>query len=737
MEDSADNEKTLTKLVIPVDGIHCAACAAKIEKKLLSLKGIESVSVHLPTKTVFASVDEGQIDRKAISLAIREIGYKPLRVVNQEEGLENTVLFNARKEKRTYFIRFIGALLFTALLMARGDGFSVYTVWALATVIWAYFGLHFHKGFFNSIKSFSADMNTLVSLSTTVMYVYSSAFVFMSGDFLYKMKSPLWREMAMLVTFINFGRWLEAKLKMSAGKSIASLFKMKPRYARVIDDKGKETLVFASKVRLGDRVVVRPGEQISVDGEVLDGSSSVDESLLTGESVPVTKVEGNPAFAGTLNQTGILKIKVTKTGQDTVLSKIIKIVWESQAKKAQIQNMVDKVSSYFVPTVFFVAILSAIIWFKLSAADNIVHSVNVFVAVLAVACPCAMGLAVPMALLVGFSRAAGMGILIKNADALWRVGKLKTLVMDKTGTITEGKLSVSEVHPIKCQEKTLLKYALTAEQNSEHLFASAIRKYANSKKIKPFTDIKSSQAVPGQGVEVVTKKSGRILAGKVSWLMSKGVMIPAKEHEESQYSVVGISKDDRFCGYILLSDNIKATAKRALAKLGKMNLSLVLLSGDKRAVVSRIAGELGIKRYYGGVLPQDKAKVIDTIKSEGYQVAMVGDGFNDAPALSKADVGISLSTGTDVAIESSDITIMRKDLMAISDSISISRNIKLVTKQNLFWAFGYNTLLIPLAAGALYPLNGFILPVHFAGLAMALSSVSVVLNSLRLGRMKI
>jgi len=725
--------ETERKFVIVLEGLHCAACVARAERAVAPVAGVKSFSVHLPTKTAFLVMDEtGKTE--AVKAAIESAGYKVVSLSAPEAVPENAVLNTINRETRTYAIRTAVTLaLFILLLASSALQLSQYTVFIITAVIWGWCGSHFHAGFLRALKTKSPDMNTLVSMSTSAAFFYSTAALLFPSFF--RDTPRLWDDVALLILFINLGRFLESYSKRGAGISIANLMRMKPKFARVLEN-GKETSMPVAMVKPGMLITARPGEQIAVDGEITEGTSALDESLLTGESLPVDKTPGDKVYAATINQSGALVYRAEKTGADMAIARIIAAVQQAQSGKAAIQKMVDKVSYYFVPAVMGIAFLTFCSWLAFAGFDHLTPALTAAVAVLAVACPCAMGLAVPMATVVGFGRAAAHGILIRNTDALERVSSIEAILLDKTGTLTEGKLAVTGVYPeTGTDESELLRCALVAEQNSEHPFAETIRRYAEEKGItaqKP----ESLQILPGHGIKA---KSGDsvILAGRTGWLAEEGVPInPAGMRNETQ-SVMGVSKDGKFLGYLTLADKLRSSAKDTVEKLRALNMDVVLVSGDREPVVADTAEALGLTRYYAGVFPEEKAAIVESIQKEGKKVAFVGDGFNDAPALSRADIGISLSTGTDIAIESSDLTLMRQDLQAVLEAINLSRAIRRTIKENLAWAFIYNIILIPLAAGVLYPVNGTTLPPAMAAAAMALSSFSVVMNSLRLRKVKI
>ncbi|OIO04464.1 MAG: copper-translocating P-type ATPase [Elusimicrobia bacterium CG1_02_56_21] len=725
--------KKLKKAVIPLEGVSCASCVSRIETGLGSQPGIVSVSVNLPSRTAFISYDPAQAGAKSISGKIEELGYKALAFSESAIGAENTALIELEREKNMFLRRFLLGLALTSfLLLDFVFDFSQYTMLVVAGAAWGVAGWHFHQGFLRALKARTADMNSLVSLSTSVTFFYG-VFVtlFPDGGGHYHAQ---WHEVGMLVTFINFGRWLEARSKNKAGEAVAKLFKITPKFARRLKD-GREETVPVEEILPGDLVLLRPGEQVPVDGKVTGGASSLDESLLTGEAVPVEKEAGARVYAGTINKTGALEFAAEGVGEDTVLMKIIKAVEESQAQKSAVQHMVDRISAWFVPAVFFVATAAAGLWFHYYGLGK---AASIFAAVLAVACPCAMGLAVPMAVAVGFGRAASAGILIRNADVLESASGVDIVIFDKTGTVTEGRMHLGSLHPYKTGEKELLQLLASAEEKSEHPFAEAVRRQANEAGVKPLP-LTAFDAVPGKGVRAGSA-GGEMLVGSLKWFDELALPVPDSDREEinaSSDSMLLAALDGKYMGYGRLADAIRPEAAGIIRELEAMGIEPVMASGDRQSVVAHAAAAVGIKIFHAEVFPEEKRQLVMRYKALGKRTAMVGDGFNDAPALSEADLGMAMRSGTDVAAQASDITLMHNDLRSVITAVKIAKAIKRVINQNLAWAFAYNIILIPMAAGVFYPRWGVVIPPSAAGAAMALSSVSVVMNSLRLKRKNI
>ncbi|MDO8805647.1 MAG: heavy metal translocating P-type ATPase [Elusimicrobiota bacterium] len=732
MNDTAD--ESLKKAVIPLEGVHCASCVSRIENGLGTVPGLKRVSVNLPSRTAFILYDAAVLKPADITARIEELGYKTLGIMESPAIAENIATAGLENEKLIFLKKFLAALALTGYtLLELAVDLPPYSVMAAAALAWAWCGSHFHTGLLRALRAGTADMNTLVSLSTSVTFFYG-VFITVFPRLAGAHQHAQWHEVAMLVTFINFGRWLEARSKSKAAEAVTGLFKLAPKTARRLKN-GVEEVVPAESILPGDTIHLRPGEQVPVDGTVTAGFSSVDEALLTGEPVPQDKAPGAKVYAGTINKTGALEFTATGVGEDMALIKIIKAVEESQAGKNSAQRLVDRISAYFVPAIILLALGAAASW--LYYAD-VPRAVSVFAAVLAVACPCAMGLAVPMAISVGFGRAAELGMLINNAEVLERIPKIDVIIFDKTGTLTEGRMKVSGVHPCAISEPQFLSLLLSAEASSEHPFAEAVRVYARERNI-PHQKPDSVEAVPGKGIKV-TAGGSEIMAGSAKWFAEAGVPAPAEAAaaiKASPDSLLLLAENGVFKGYAGLSDTLRPEAAGLVAELSAMGIKPVIASGDRRAAVEALAGTLGIKEFYAEIFPEEKSRIIMRHKALGAKVAFVGDGFNDAAALSEADIGIALQSGADIAVKASDITLMHNGIAGVAQALKLSKAIRRNITQNLVWAFAYNAALVPLAAGALYPFWGLLIPPYFAGGAMALSSVSVVLNSLRLKRAKL
>ncbi|PIS47730.1 MAG: copper-translocating P-type ATPase, partial [Elusimicrobia bacterium CG08_land_8_20_14_0_20_51_18] len=721
----------LKKAIIPIEGIYCSACVSKIESALMKTGGVDSVSVHLAGKTAIVKYDADAVSAEKITAKIKELGYEPLAALESYLQSEEISGLSAQREKSLFLRKFLLAAFFSGVLSY--DYFfplSDYTLFLLTGFVWLYCGWHFHAGFARALRNRSADMNVLVSLSTSAAFFYSSAAVFLPGVFYSHEIHPQWHETAMLIAFINLGKYLEARSKAKAGEAVNALLRVAPKFATLIRENGTRETVKAEEIKKGDKLLVRPGQQAPVDGRVLEGTSFFDESMLTGESAPVSKNAGDTVYAGSINRTGVLTVTAENVGEDMLLMKIARLVRESQAVKINIQHKVDKISAYFVPAVFLVAVTAAAVWFRES---GLAMSVNVFATVLAAACPCAMGLSVPMAVMLGFTRASRIGFLINNPNVLENFEKIDTVIFDKTGTLTKGELSLLEIKPAGIKDGEFLKLLLTAELNSEHPFAEAVRKHCFSKNIEP-CEILESEAVPGKGFRAKTGE-GEILAGTAGFMAGKGVKIPvsvAGELAKEARQVVLLASAGKFRGYAVFGDSLRGGIKEVIAEFRARGIQPVIASGDRRASVEAVAGELGVEDFYYEVLPQEKHSVVLKYKALGKKVMMIGDGINDSAAVNEADIGVSMKSSSDITLSASDIVLMRDDVSLLFKLLDLSVHIKKTIKQNLVWAFLYNIILIPVAAGVFYRATGFIFQPYMAALAMGLSSVSVVLNSLRL-----
>ncbi len=723
------------QVVLPVAGMHCASCVSKVEGALSKLAGVRRVSVDLPSRTVAVIFEERPgLETKDIKRAIEKAGYDVLGAAASRAEAETVSLLEQQQDQRRLIARLqVAVALSLPLVLWRSLNLSPYTALLLAIPLQVYGGWHFHEGFYRSLTRRTADMNTLVSLSTWAAFLFSAYVTLFPETLPAAARRAQWDAVAGLIVLVTFGRWLEAKTRGKTNEAVLKLMRIAPKTARVVRD-GKEVVAVLADVRVGEIARVRPGEQIALDGVVLSGASTVDESLLTGESMPVEKAPASRVWGGTINKTGALEMRVTRPGAESALARIVEAVRASQATKPKIQHFVDQVAALFVPAVILVAVSAAILWSLYGPEPKVLFALTVLVSVLASACPCALGLATPLAVIAGTGRAAERGIFIRNADVLEEAGRIDVILFDKTGTLTEGRPKVVEAVVVDGTLERMLAYALAAEQRSEHPFAAAVLAYGRELKTAA-APVDAFEAFPGRGV-LIQSEGKTVRAGSLAWLKQEGVATPPPEAHvfHGAVSMLGVAVDDRFLGAFVLADSLRSSARAAVKALTDMGLEVVLVSGDRNEIAYKVGEEAGIGRVFAEILPEEKAAIVARLQSEGKRVAMVGEGFNDAPALSRADIGIALASGTDIAIEAADITIMSPDLTAIATAVALSRRIRRVIRENLFWAFAYNALLIPIAAGALYAPFGVLLRPEYAGAAMALSSISVALNSLRLRR---
>lgn len=722
------------KAELKLVGMTCAACAARIEKKLNSLPGVYGAGVNFAIERATFEFDPSQITLKEIEKAVADLGYQAFAVGDEavdkeKEARENEILY----QKRRLMISTV--LSAPLLLMMIFEWLKIelhismdllhWISFILATPVQFYAGYQFYKGAYKALKNGSANMDVLVALGTSSAYFYSIVLLFQSSMHSYFEVS------AILITLVILGKTLEARAKGRTSEAIKKLMGLQAKTARVIRN-GAETDIPIEDVEAGDFVLVRPGEKIPVDGIVREGQSAVDESMLTGESIPVDKKPGDTVIGATINKNGALKFEATKVGKDTALAQIIRMVEEAQGSKAPIQRVADQVSAYFVPTVVALALITGVAWYLITGDFS--KSLVGFVSVLVIACPCALGLATPTAIMVGTGKGAEKGILIKGGEHLEKAHKITAVVLDKTGTITKGEPDVTDVIAVSgFSNKEILSIAGAAEKNSEHPLAQAIVNAAKSQNLT-MDNVADFEAIPGHGIRV---KVGNdlVLLGNAKLMKENNISIAEMEErinslEADGKTVMIMAVDGKLAGVVAVADTVKEHSAEAIRELQKLGIKVYMITGDNKRTAHAIASQVGIDNVLAEVLPENKAQEVERLKNEGYVVGMVGDGINDAPALATADVGMAIGTGTDVAMEAADITLMRGDLRSIVSSIKLSRATMGVIKQNLFWALIYNLLGIPLAAfGVLSPV--------IAGAAMALSSVSVVSNSLRLKTIKI
>ncbi|MFC1593001.1 heavy metal translocating P-type ATPase [Candidatus Omnitrophota bacterium] len=743
------------KSIFPVGGMTCASCVARVEEALSSVPGVISANVNLTSEKATVEFTEGT-NIADLRRAVKEAGYG---LGSEAETLED-VTIAAQQELRGVRNRLIFAATLAASIMALMWVPSFigkpYLLWLLATPVQFWAGWRFYRGAWGALMHKTADMNTLVAVGTSAAYFYSMIAVLSPGLFAAAGVEPglYFDTSAMIITLILLGRFLETRARGQTSEAIKKLIGLNPKTALVIRD-GEERKISIEDVQVGDLILVRPGERVPVDGIVREGYSSIDESMITGESITVEKKVGDEVIGATINKTGSFKFEVTRVGKDTTLAQIIRLVDEAQGSKAPIQRLADVIASYFVPIVIGIAIITFIIWYFAGPAPTLTFALLNFVAVLIIACPCALGLATPTAVIVGTGKGAEHGILIRSAETLEKSHKISAVLMDKTGTLTQGEPEVTDIIATTfASEEDILRLAASAERGSEHPLGEAIVRAASERELEssPASDF---NAIPGHGVEA-SVEGRRLLLGNLKLIKDRGLSLNGLEEEANRLWVKGrtvmfLGVDSKVVGIIALADTLKPNAKEALEELHKMGIKTVMLTGDNRRTAEAIGREIGIDRVLAEVLPEHKAQEVKKLQGEGKVVAMVGDGINDAPALAQADVGIAIGTGTDVAMETGDITLISGDLTGITTAISLSKRTMRTIKQNLFWAFAYNTALIPVAAGVLYlafgnssvPSGlhfilgnyGFLNPI-LAAAAMAASSITVVSNSLRLRRFK-
>lgn len=751
-------ENRLEKFSLPVEGMTCASCVARVEKAIGKVEGVKNVAVNFATEKANFEMDPGKADLKKIAEIVEEAGYKVKLPEKTLPGVPETEAGTSEDDNRFYKALtkdLIFALIMTVpvFIISMSMEFTWFhrlfpasvsqekmmdyinkVLLILTTPVVFISGKRFFTIFWNNLKHFAADMNSLVAIGTGTAYIYSLAAtlfpeLFTASD---RMPHVYYDSTAVIITLILMGRWLENRAKQKTGSAIRKLLELKPKTATVRRS-GKEVEVKIDELALNDIVIVRPGEKIPADGTIREGFSTVDESMITGESIPVEKSTGAKVIGGTINKNGSFEFEISAAGKNSVLGQIIRYVEEAQGSKAPIQKLADKIASVFVPAVVGIAAVTFIVWLFIGGSNAFNLALINFVAVLIIACPCALGLATPTAIMVGTGLGANHGILIKNGESLEHAHKINVIILDKTGTITEGKPSVTDLVAEGISESELLRIAGSIENRSEHPLAQAVVEYARAKGIQ-LENPESFQNIPGHGITAVL--GGRAVAIGNNRLMKEYSLKAEKFQADFDRlsadgkTLIFIAVDGELKGLLAIEDPIKATSKEAISMLKKMNIKVVMLTGDNRKTAAAIAKRIGIEDYSAEILPEDKAREVVKYQKEGNVTAMVGDGINDAPALAQSDVGIAMGSGTDVAIETADITLLKSDLQGAVNSILLSRKTIRTIKQNLFWAFIYNVLGIPLAAfGLLNPM--------FAALAMSFSSVSVVTNSLRLRGFKL
>jgi Cu+-exporting ATPase len=736
----------------------CAACQARVQRTLARVPGVEDASVNLMTADATVRYDPGATSPETLVDSIRAAGYgaelprEDATPIAAQESRDEAL----REEYVALRTKAIASAAAGAAAMALSMSMTRSSVVAwvelVATVIvmtWA--GRHFYTRAWAALRHRTSDMNTLIAVGTGSAFIYSAIATVAPGLFIRHGVMPdlYFETVIIIIALILTGNALEARAKRHTSDALRSLIQLQPATARVLDDDGVEADVPVERLRHGAIVIVRPGERVPVDGELIAGESAVDESMLTGESMPVLKQPGDRAIGGTVNTTGAFRMHATTLGADSVLSQIVKLMREAQGSRAPVQALADRISAVFVPVVISLAIVTFIVWWGVLHANGLasesaaVRAFGSALAVLIIACPCAMGLAVPTAVMVATGRGAEAGVLIKGGAALQRAGDVTTIVLDKTGTVTEGRPRVTDLHRAEqcaLDERAILGLAASVERSSEHPLAAAIVEQARERGVA-INDVEAFASVTGRGARGRVGGS-RVTVGSASLLVEEGVDIAALRPAAERFaddgkSVAFVAIDGAPAAVIAIADPIKPSSREAVERLRALGLDVVMLTGDTERTAQAIAREAGIDRVVAGVLPDGKVSEVKRLQSDGEVVAMVGDGINDAPALAQADVGVAIGAGTDIAIDAADVVLMRDDLTAVVQTMRLSRRTMRTMKQNLFWAFIYNVIGIPVAAGVLYPAMGILLSPIIASAAMAFSSVSVVTNSLRLRRARL
>ena len=717
---------------LAIHGMHCASCSTLITRALIKTGGVINANVNYATAKGTIDFEDSKTNIENLIKAIQSKGYN----AKISEGNIDLKLEREKEIKKLKNL-FIVSIVFSLPAVIVGLFFmdnkiiplqyAHYILFALATPVQFYVGYGFYRGTWAALKNKSANMDSLIAIGTTAAYLFSVY----TGLFAHG-KDQYFEVSTILITLVIMGKLLEARAKGKTSEAIEKLMQISPKTAVVIRNK-KELKISVDEVLVYDIILVKPGEKIPVDGIVIEGDSSVDESMITGESIPVEKRKGLSVIGGTINKHGSLYFKATKVGKDTTLSHIIKLIEDAQGRKAPIQRFADLISAYFVPIVIGISILTFIVWYFILNM-SISFALIAAVAVIVIACPCALGLATPTAIMVGTGKGAKNGILIKGGDILETTHKIKYIIFDKTGTITKGKPEVTDIVSFDSNEKKLLLIAASIEKQSEHSLAEAIVNHANNKKIK-LEKATNFKAIPGYGIAANIKYK-KYYFGNSKLMKEYKIKLDKKTKEkiellEEEGKTVMILSNKNVLGLIAVADRVKETSKLAVEKLQKLGLEVYMITGDNKRTAEAIAKHVGIKNVFSEVLPKDKAEYVKKLQLKG-KVAMIGDGINDAPAIAQADIGVAMGSGTDVAMETGDIVLMRNDLLDISKAIKLSKVTMSKIKQNMFWALIYNILGIPIAAGLFYPFTGWLLSPIIAGGAMALSSVSVVTNSLLL-----
>jgi len=745
-ETKSKDYKKGIKESFPVTGMTCAACASSVESILKHTEGVYNASVNFANSSVLVEY-HNELSPNDLQNALRAVGYDLIVDVENPSEVQQELQQKHYQDikKRTLWSAILTLPIFVLgmFFMQWEPGKWMSLVLTIPILFW--FGRSFFINAYKQAKHGKANMDTLVALSTGIAFLFSVFNTFFSEFWLSQGIEPhvYYEAATVIITFISLGKLLEEKAKSNTSSAIKKLMGLQPKTLKIIEN-GEEKEITISSVQVGQTILVRPGEKIPVDGEVLKGNSYVDESMITGEPVPVDKTKGEKVFSGTVNQKGSFQFTAEKVGGETLLSQIIKMVQEAQGSKAPVQKLVDKIAGIFVPIVLSISIITFIVWMSLGGDNAFSQALLTSVAVLVIACPCALGLATPTAIMVGIGKGAENNILIKDAESLELGHKVNAIILDKTGTITEGKPLVTDVFwKDKLKGQNEYKQILLAiETQSEHPLAEAVGSHLKEQSIEQ-TEILSFESITGKGVQAGVENSSKYYVGNHKLMVEKNIEIDstlkqtAENLEEQAKTVIFFGNEKQVLAILAIADKIKETSKKAIATLQDRGIEVYMLTGDNNKTASAVAKEVGIKNYKGEVMPSEKAAFVEKLQADGKIVAMVGDGINDSHALAQANVSIAMGKGSDIAMDVAKITLITSDLQSIPKALELSKRTVLGIRQNLFWAFIYNIIGIPIAAGVLYPINGFLLDPMIAGAAMAFSSVSVVANSLRLKRVKL